>query len=96
MSDKVNRKAVQRLIADCEEAHALYASHGVSGAEGARMMSEAARGLTDLLAEVERLREALHSVAFRSVDDDIHWCQRIAKEALAKTSTPPNKEKSDG
>ena len=57
MTDKVDRKAVHRRHDDCEEAHALYAAHGVSGAEGARMMSEAAQGLTDLLAEVERLRE---------------------------------------
>jgi hypothetical protein len=43
------------------------------------------QALDAALAENQRLRKALHSVAYRSAaPDDLKWCQRIAKEALAK------------
>ncbi|MBO9428270.1 hypothetical protein [Sulfitobacter sp. R18_1] len=43
-----------------------------------------ARSVLEGLAEdAKRHRKALHDIAYKSVaDDDLGWCQRIAKEAL--------------
>lgn len=43
-----------------------------------------ARAVLEGLSEGEkRYRQALHDIAYKSVaDDDLGWCQRIAKEAL--------------
>lgn len=90
MISQVDDQEIIALLETLDEI--LQEGHDVEIAASAKAIRALLAERDALKAEMEKMRGVLHSVAFRSVDDDIYWCQRIAREALTQTSTTGGEE----